>query len=793
MRAIVLLLALASALTFAADNVAVAPRPTTSHKPQATSYGAESITIPQMLSYQGKLTDTLGQPVPNGNYQLTFRLYTQPTGGSAIWSEPQTIVVKSGLFSALLGAVTPIGSLPDAGALYLSLQVAADPELSPRLRIASAAYAYLSERAANADLLQGKDTAALDARYVNEGQASSITSNMMVDGTIAAADLGQMGASSGQVMKWNGSAWAPRNDSVGSGGGGDNAWVRNGSDSVLYTIHELGVARGGASNVLYGNQAFTHVNLGVQCTTGTSGQNYNYSTVGGGYGNIASYYYSTVAGGWQNTVSGYEATVGGGHYNSASNTAAVVGGGYSDTASGTFATVAGGDQNRASGSYAAVAGGVYNAASGNYATVGGGYADTAQAHYSSVLSGRHNLAGNAALDTGAVVAGGTYNRALGKWAYVGGGDSNTVSLSSVYATVGGGRSNIAGNNYAAVVGGYNDSASGTYSFVGGGASNKASATDAVIGGGSGNSASANYSFVGGGISNSAALTSAVVAGGQSNHASANWSTVGGGGSNIASGSWATVAGGYTDSATGNYSFATGEYNKASGRAATVVGGTYNKASGGCAAVLGGSSNYALDSLSSVTGGLDNQVSGQGSVILGGSGNRCVSPYTLMYGYDIIDTSSSYASRAILFSMTYSGALCLNRENYSGYAPIMVGSNSNNGNGAGLRPDGVWFDGGFDRNQCEGESLDGSRVLAGIQGLDIERWKVKGQETRRISPVSSDFNRMFGCTPSGEKTDTTSISPLDVASVSLAGVRELLRRLDAQQAEIEALKAELQRR
>jgi hypothetical protein len=55
---------------------------------------------------------------------------------------------------------------------------------------------------------------------VNEGQASSVTSNMIVDGTIAAADLGQMGAASGQVMKWTGSAWAPRNDSVGGGGGG---------------------------------------------------------------------------------------------------------------------------------------------------------------------------------------------------------------------------------------------------------------------------------------------------------------------------------------------------------------------------------------------------------------------------------------------------------------------------------------------------------------------------------------------------------------------------------------------
>jgi hypothetical protein len=100
------------------------------------------------------------------------------------------------------------------------MAVGGGAELSPRLRLVGSAYSYLAGKSANADLLQGKDTAALDSRYVNEGQASSVTSNMIVDGTIAAADFGQMGASIGQVMKWTGSAWAPRNDSVGSGGGG---------------------------------------------------------------------------------------------------------------------------------------------------------------------------------------------------------------------------------------------------------------------------------------------------------------------------------------------------------------------------------------------------------------------------------------------------------------------------------------------------------------------------------------------------------------------------------------------
>jgi len=145
---------------WAADNTTVGIQPTDNTQSHRSELHAlDAMTIPQMLSYQGKLTDTLGVPVPDGNYQLTFRLYPDSTGGSAFWSGAQTIPVRNGLFSALLGVILAIPSVPDAGKLCLGLQVAAGPELSPRLRIVSAAYAYLAERAANADLLQGRDTA----------------------------------------------------------------------------------------------------------------------------------------------------------------------------------------------------------------------------------------------------------------------------------------------------------------------------------------------------------------------------------------------------------------------------------------------------------------------------------------------------------------------------------------------------------------------------------------------------------------------------------------------------------
>ncbi len=238
MRSTIILLAVA--LFFgairAADDAVVAPVSSSERAPaQPRTVFSDAITIPRMLSYQGKLTDSLGVPVPDGNYQLTFRLYTQQTGGTPFWTEAQTVAVRNGLFSVLLGAVNPLPSVPDAGALYLSLQVGITPELSPRLQIVSSAYAYLTERAANADLLQGKDTVALSARFVDEGQANAVTGAMIVDGTIQSADIAsnavtsakigngevtmakinQSGATAGQVIKWTGSAWAPQNDSAG--------------------------------------------------------------------------------------------------------------------------------------------------------------------------------------------------------------------------------------------------------------------------------------------------------------------------------------------------------------------------------------------------------------------------------------------------------------------------------------------------------------------------------------------------------------------------------------------------
>jgi len=564
----------------------------------------EAINIPKMFSYQGKITDTLGNPIPDSIYSLTFRLFTQPTGGSPFWNETQEVEVRNGLFSVFLGAVNPIESVPSLGTIYLSLQIGNQPELTPRLRIVSSPYSYIANRSAISDSALGTNRISglnlndLDNRYVNENQENSINSQMIVDNTILGQDLNQMGANINQVLKWNGTTWQPANDEV----GGDNAWVRGTPDSVLYTIRPLGIARGGVNNMLYGNYRYTHVNFGVACTTGRSGQNDVYCTIGGGYRNRAESSFTTVGGGYGNTARGNYSTVGGGHHNVTifdfvtiaggdSNEgvhysaigggkrnqtlviAATIGGGYNNTAWGYYGvigggygnvlsgvdcpTIGGGRNNFAGGNHFATVGGGYRNCSYAFsATVAGGYGDTVKANYGGILSGYSNLAGDAPEDTAAIVCGGYDNSAIGKFSFVGGGFRNTASGN--YATVGGGETDTASGYGATVAGGRYNRASAVDATVGGGYKNIAMTNAATVSGGFENTASGDFATVGGGYHNTTQALFATVSGGSGNTALGSYATIGGGNGNRVSGSYATIAGGYGDTAAGPYSFAVGD-------------------------------------------------------------------------------------------------------------------------------------------------------------------------------------------------------------------------------------------
>jgi hypothetical protein len=680
---------------WAAGSATVGTRPTSNRQsPVAGRQSRDAVAIPQMMSYQGKLTDTLGQPVQDTTYSVTFSLYTVASGGSAFWTEPQSVTTRGGLFSLLLGSVTPIGAVPDAGMLYLGMAVGGGVELTPRVRIVSAAYAYKADTAARA----------LRADTANYAFA-------------------------------------------GPGGSGDG-WVRGG-DSVLYTVNALGLAKGGSANALLGPSAMYHTNFGFRCTTGLAGQDRFHIAIGGGKNNVVSGSYSTVAGGLSNRVDGANAFIGGGQANAAS---------------GAGSTVAGGVSNNAAGSSAVVAGGSGSDATGGYSVVGGGRNNSAVADYGAVLSGYDNAAGDAVADTAATVAGGYRNLATAKYATVGGGKNDTAS--GVYATAAGGQGNVA---------------SGGSSTTGGGVGNLASGGYAAVGGGWSNAAVGEYSGVGFGRDNgagdAAADSGAAVVGGYSNRVTDKYGFIGGGSNNTAEGRWSTVAGGASNRASNFYS--------------TIGGGYGNRTNQYYATVAGGYCDTATGNSSTVAGGAQNAVTGNYSTIAGGSENRLSGDHSFAFGRGINHSQTRVAN---FFAGTNYGNLVVNRSGCSIVGDIIeAGTTEENGNGAYLWSTGIWHDIAKRSNWNATIPLDGTDVLGRIASLDVGVRVFKDGRGECVAPDGDEFSAALGIKPGGAKPGNGAISPLDVASVALIAIKELNRKLEAQQIEIEALRAELKGR
>ncbi len=87
---------------------------------------------------QGKLTDSSGNPL-SGDYSIAVRLYNTASGGTALCSVLETVTISNGLFTLLV----PCGRAQiDGQQLYAGIQVGSDAEMTPRLPIYPAPYAF---------------------------------------------------------------------------------------------------------------------------------------------------------------------------------------------------------------------------------------------------------------------------------------------------------------------------------------------------------------------------------------------------------------------------------------------------------------------------------------------------------------------------------------------------------------------------------------------------------------------------------------------------------------------------
>jgi len=99
-----------------------------------------SANVPNLIDYQGRLTDASENPL-DGSYSIVFSIYDVDTGGTALWSETQTIDVNEGLFQVILGSNTSLSEdLFDGSELWIGINVESDGEMSPRTKIVSVPY-----------------------------------------------------------------------------------------------------------------------------------------------------------------------------------------------------------------------------------------------------------------------------------------------------------------------------------------------------------------------------------------------------------------------------------------------------------------------------------------------------------------------------------------------------------------------------------------------------------------------------------------------------------------------------
>ncbi|MDB5160557.1 MAG: exported protein of unknown function [Candidatus Saccharibacteria bacterium] len=178
------------------------------------------------ISFQGRLLDASGYVVPDGNYNIQFKIYQDGTGtatgnpdGTLKWTENYVnnggtsgVQVKNGYLSVNLGERTPFGTSVDwnQDTLWLSMNIAgsstscttfgsspcvSDGEMLPMKRLTASPYA------------------------INSGMLGGITSDGFIQNTtsVQTASLNISGSAQANTLQGNTSVISPLIDSTSSG------------------------------------------------------------------------------------------------------------------------------------------------------------------------------------------------------------------------------------------------------------------------------------------------------------------------------------------------------------------------------------------------------------------------------------------------------------------------------------------------------------------------------------------------------------------------------------------------
>ncbi len=145
--------------------------------------------VPRLIKFSGTLLDAQDRPIA-GPVGVTFALYSQQTGGAALWLETQNVKPDAnGVYTVLLGANSengvPAELFASGEARWLEVQVEREAE-QPRVLLVSVPYAL---KAKDAETLGGKPASAFltTETFAGTGNSAGASATAPSSSTVSTA------------------------------------------------------------------------------------------------------------------------------------------------------------------------------------------------------------------------------------------------------------------------------------------------------------------------------------------------------------------------------------------------------------------------------------------------------------------------------------------------------------------------------------------------------------------------------------------------------------------------------
>ena len=137
----------------------------------------------------------------------------------------------------------------------------------------------------------------------------------------------------------------------------------------------------------------------------------------------------------------------------------------------------------------------------------------------------------------------------------------------------------------------------------------------------------------------------------------------------------------------------------------------------------------------------------------------------------------FVSHVTRLAIDGAGFLALNAGNAAPAFPFSVGTNTSNGNGAHINPDGTYSSSSSRTFKEAFTAIDASAILDTLLALPVTRWRYRGHEgVWHLGPVAEDFRAAFGL-----GAEDKYITTVDANGVALADIQGLAARAQARAA------------